>query len=97
LTKLVRIDILVIISHPMIRMPQVNIYQAKTHLSQLVEQARHGDTVIIAKSGKPVAKLVALNSPNDTFCFGTLTGKIHIRDDFDKPLPDEILDEFEAG
>lgn len=76
-------------------MQQVNIYEAKTHLSQLVEQARQGDTVIIAKSGKPVAKLVALSSSRKDFCFGTLSGKTHIHEDFDAPLPEELLDSFE--
>jgi len=77
-------------------MQQFNIYQAKTHLSQLVEQAGQGETVIIAKSGKPVAKLVALDSPGKDFCFDTLKGKIRIHDDFDAPLPDDFLDLFEA-
>ncbi len=77
-------------------MQQFNIYQAKAHLSQLVEQASQGDTVIIAKSGKPVAKLVALDAPAKGFCFDNLKGKIHIHNDFDAPLPDEFLDLFEA-
>ena len=76
---------------------QVNIYEAKTRLSQLVEQARQGETVIIAKSGTPVAKLVALDhEPKRKIVYGLMKGEIEIADDFDAPLPDDILAGFEG-
>jgi len=79
-------------------MQQLNIYEAKTNLSKLVEKASQGDSFIIAKSGKPLAKLVplALNKPK-SFQFGTLLGSINVSDDFDAPLDDDILDLFEGS
>lgn len=75
---------------------QVNIYEAKTRLSELVEQARQGETVVIAKSGTPMAKLVPLNhGPKPKVKFGLMKGKIRIAADFDDPLPDELLAAFE--
>ena len=78
---------------------QVNIYEAKTRLSELVEQARQGETIIIAKAGTPLAKLVPLHerAPKRKITFGTMKGEIEIADDFDAPLPDEILDLFDGG
>ena len=77
---------------------QVNIYEAKTRLSELVEQAGRGETVIIAKAGTPLAKLVPLNfGPKRRLVFGLMKGKIEIADDFDAPLPDDILAAFEGA
>ncbi len=78
-------------------MQQLNIYEAKTNFSQLVELASQGDTFIIAKSGKPLAQLVPL-SPNKTkpFQFGSLLGAIKTTDDFDAPLADDVLNLFET-
>ena len=76
---------------------QVNIYEAKTRLSELVDQASRGETVIIAKSGTPVAKLVALDhEPKRKIVYGLMKGEIEIADDFDAPLPDDILAGFEG-
>ena len=76
---------------------QVNIYEAKTRLSQLVEQARRGETVIIAKAGTPLAKLVALDhEPKRKIVYGLMKGEIEIADDFDAPLPDDVLAGFEG-
>ena len=76
---------------------QVNIYEAKTRLSQLVEQAHAGATVIIAKGGTPMAKLVPLNDvPKRKIVYGLMKGEIEIADDFDAPLPDDLLDLFEG-
>ena len=76
---------------------QVNIYEAKTRLSELVEQAHAGATVIIAKAGTPMAKLVPLNDgPKRKIIFGLMKGEIEIADDFDAPLPDDLLDLFEG-
>lgn len=71
----------------------VNLYEAKTQLSSLVEEAAAGKEIIIAKNGKPMAKLVpirerALRKP------GRLKGKIWMSDDFDAPLPQDVIDSF---
>ena len=77
---------------------QVNIYEAKTRLSELVEQAHAGSTVIIAKAGTPMAKLVPLNDgPRPKIRFGLLKGQFVESADFDAPLPDEDLDLWEGG
>lgn len=71
---------------------QVNIYEAKTRLSELVDQAHAGETVIIAKSGTPMAKLVPLDAPvRKKIIFGLLKGQFMESDDFDAPLPDDEL------
>lgn len=76
---------------------QVNIYEAKTRLSELVEQARQGETVVIAKNGTPLAKLVALDAaPKNKIVFGLMKGEIDIADDFDAPLPDDLQALFEG-
>jgi prevent-host-death family protein len=74
--------------------PSVNIHEAKTHLSRLVEQAAAGEEIVIAKAGKPMAKLVPLDQPEPRIQFGLLQGQGSVPDDFDAPLPDEILDAF---
>lgn len=76
---------------------QVNIYEAKTRLSELVEQAHAGQTVIIAKGGTPMAKLVPLHEePKRKIVFGLMKDEIWIAPDFDAPLPDDLLDLFEG-
>ena len=76
---------------------QVNIYQAKTRLSELVEQAHRGETIVIAKNGTPLAKLVPLDAPaKSKIVFGLMKGEIEIADDFDAPLPDDLLALFEG-
>ena len=73
---------------------QVNIYEAKSKFSKLISQAIAGEEIIIAKSGKPVAKIVPIEkSPQDRKP-GSAKGKIIIADDFDAPLPNDILKEF---
>lgn len=74
----------------------VNIHEAKTHFSKLVEAAAHGEEIIIAKAGKPIARLSALNIKKPKRKPGLYKGKIWIADDFDAPLPDDILDDFEG-
>jgi len=73
---------------------QVNIYEAKTKFSKLISQAIAGEEIIIAKSGKPVAKLVPFKKPPGDRKPGSAKGKITMSDDFDAPLPDDILKEF---
>ncbi len=75
-------------------MRQINIHEAKTHLSELVEEVARGEEIIIAKAGKPMARLVALAAPGQRRCPGSLAGRISIADDFDAPLPPQILADF---
>lgn len=75
-------------------MRQVNIHEAKTHLSQLLEEAARGEQIVIARAGKPVALLVAINDDTTPRPRGLLKGKVWIADDFDAPLPEEILQSF---
>jgi prevent-host-death family protein len=77
-------------------MATVNVHAAKTQLSKLLDQAEAGDEVIIARAGKPVARLVAIAPPKPTRTLGLLAGKLRLRDDFDAPLPDDVLADFEA-
>jgi len=75
----------------------VNIYEAKTQLSKLVDLASSGTDVVIARAGKPVARLTALPPKKKRVIqFGALKGKGWTADDFDAPLPDHILAEFEG-
>ena len=77
---------------------QVNIYEAKTRLSELVDQASRGETIIIAKAGTPLAKLVPLHhGPKREIKFGLMKGEFVEADDFDAPLPDDLLTLFEGG
>jgi prevent-host-death family protein len=68
----------------------VNMHEAKTTLSQLVEQAENGEEVIIARAGEPVARIVALHSSGRRK-LGQWKGKVRMSDDFDAPLPDAEL------
>ena len=77
-------------------MRTVNIYAAKTQLSRLVEAAAAGEEIIIAKAGKPVARLVPLACPRQPRRLGILAGKLQIPEDFDAPLPDEVVAAFEG-
>lgn len=77
-------------------MRQVNIHQAKTHLSQLLEDVARGEEIVIAKAGKPIARLVAVTTPSQHRQRGLLKGRITIAADFDAPLPEEILTSFEG-
>lgn len=74
----------------------VNIYEAKTKLSKLVDVAAEGEDVVIARNGKPVARLTALKPEKHPLKLGLLNGKGWIADDFDGPLPEEILAAFEG-
>ena len=74
----------------------VNIYQAKTQLSKLVDLASSGTDVVIARAGKPIARLTSLKKEKRVINFGALEGKGWIADDFDAPLPDDLLAQFEG-
>jgi len=73
---------------------EVNIHEAKTHLSRLLERVAMGEEVIIAKAGKPVAKLVPVKEARRKFQFGSAKGEFVVPDDFNDPLPKEIEDLF---
>lgn len=72
----------------------INIHEAKTHLSRLVEDAAAGVEIVIAKAGKPMARLAPIEGEKKSVRFGVLKGKVRIADDFDAPLPDEVLAAF---
>ncbi len=79
-------------------MKQLNLAEAKAKFSALVDAATRGEGTIIAKSGTPVAMLVPLDRAKPPpIKYGTLKGKIWIADNFDDPLPNEVLDVFESG
>lgn len=77
-------------------MRSVNIHEAKTHLSRLVERAANGEPFIIAKAGKPIVKVVPLDeSPKHmTSRFGFMKGALKVPDDFDTMMADEIEEMF---
>lgn len=72
-------------------MKQVNIHEAKTHLSRFIEEVEAGEEVVIAKAGQPVAKLIAVRGRGSRRRLGLLDGRCKIPDDFNRPLPDEVL------
>lgn len=72
-------------------MGTVNIYEAKTNLSQLVDKAAGGDDVVVCRNGKPLVVITRLGGKRPPVRFGVLKGKVKIAPDFDAPLPDEIL------
>lgn len=74
----------------------VNLYQAKTSLSELVERAAAGEEIIIAKAGRPKARLVALADREEPRRPGGWEGKVWVAENFDEPLPAEVLEGFEG-
>ena len=77
-------------------MQTINIHQAKTHLSKLLEEVGKGLEIVIAKSGKPIAKLTGISPTKPIRKPGLLKGKIKIAENFDAPLADDVLDVFEG-
>jgi prevent-host-death family protein len=75
---------------------QVNMHEAKTHLSRLVERAAAGEEIIIGRAGKPVARLVAFEERLAPRKPGGLKGKIWVAEDFDE-TPPWLIDAFEGG
>jgi prevent-host-death family protein len=73
---------------------EVNIHEAKTHLSRLLERVAMGEEVIIAKAGTPVAKLVPLEVRPKKRSLGSAKGEFTVPEDFNDPLPKEIEDLF---
>jgi len=77
-------------------MPQVNLYDAKTQLSRLVDRAAAGEEIVIAKGGRPMARLVPLAARTAPRALGRLAGSVTLGPDFDAPLPPELADAFGA-
>ena len=73
-------------------MRTVNIHEAKTHLSRLVEQAANGDPFVIAKAGRPMVKVLPLDAPESAIAkrLGFMSGEIEVPDDFDTMGAGEI-------
>jgi prevent-host-death family protein len=78
-------------------MDPINLYQARTKLSELVDRAAAGEEIVIARHGRPVARLVAYKPrTRKRRKLGLLAGKLQVPDNFDDPLPDDVLDAFEG-
>lgn len=75
-------------------MSSVNIHEAKTHLSRLLRRVASGEEITISNSGKPVARLVPIGGAKKRR-LGTDQGAFKVPDDFNDPLPPEVLDAFE--
>ena len=73
---------------------QVNVHEAKTHLSRLLAEVEAGEEIVIARHGTPVARLVKVDARPRRL--GLYAGEIEIADDFDAPLPEDILATFEG-
>jgi len=71
----------------------INIHEAKTHLSRLLERVAHGEEIVIGKAGKPVAKLVPYHEAQGPRSPGAWQGRVHIAPDFDE-LPPRIAEAF---
>lgn len=75
---------------------QVSIHEAKTHLSRLLQRVLAGEEIIIAKSGQPIARLMPLGKAVQDRKPGRFLGQFKISDDFDGPLPEGLLKDFES-
>lgn len=73
----------------------VNMHEAKTHLSRLVERAAAGEDIVIGRAGKPIARLVAFSETRAPRTSGALAGQLTISDDFDA-TPEWLIDQFEG-
>ncbi len=76
-------------------MAEVNVHEAKTHLSRLLSRVAAGEEIVIARAGKPVAKLVPIQ-PRPQRVLGQDEGLFEVPDDFDAPLPPEVLALFQS-
>ena len=71
-----------------------NIHEAKTHFSKLIQRARLGEDIIIAKAGTPMVRLVPVEAPKKRRQPGSAKGLVTIHDNFDDPLPEDMLKAF---
>jgi len=74
----------------------INIHEAKTHRSRLVDEASAGEEIVIAKAGTPRARLVPLRTRARRRKLGALAGQCIVPDDFDAPLPQDVLNDFDT-
>ena len=75
---------------------EVNVHEAKTNLSKLLQRVQEGEEVVIAKAGKPIARLTRIQSKSSPRKIGSAAGEFVVPPDFDEPLPESVLDGFEA-
>lgn len=73
----------------------VNIHEAKTHFSRLLGRVERGEEIVIARAGRPVARLLPIGLPKEERMLGLDRDTMVIAPDFDAPLPDDLLAEFE--
>ena len=74
----------------------VNVHEAKTHFSQFLDRVMNGEEIIIAKAGKPVARLLPISEKPLQRTPGSAAGQVWIAPDFDAPLPEDVLKDFES-
>ena len=74
---------------------EVNIHEAKTHFSKLLRRVAAGEEIVISRAGQPVAKIVPIVG-RKRHRFGVDRGVFQVPDDFDRPLPNDVLDAFES-
>ncbi len=79
----------------LLKMAEVNVHEAKTHLSRLLLRVAGGEEIVIARAGKPVARLVPIE-PRPQRVIGQDDGLFEVPEDFDAPLPDEVLALFQS-
>jgi prevent-host-death family protein len=77
-------------------MQTVNVHEAKTHLSRLLDRVSQGEEIVIARAGKPAARLVPIGKSAGRRVFGHDRGRFTVPDDFDAPLPDDVIATFEG-
>lgn len=77
-------------------MVEVNIHQAKTHLSRLLARVAAGEEIVIARAGKPVARIVPFRKSQGKRPLGIDRGRFEVPEDFDAPLPGDVLESFEG-
>ena len=73
------------------------MHEAKTHLSRLVDEVGEGEEIVIAKAGRPVARLVPMHSERKRRKLGWLAGRFTVPDDFDAALPGDVIAQFESA
>jgi prevent-host-death family protein len=78
-------------------MEQINIHEAKTNLSRLLARAVLGEDIVIAKAGKPIVRLVPVEQPLEDRVLGQDEGLFIVPEDFNDPLPEDILSAFGSG
>ena len=73
----------------------VNVHEAKTHFSKLIARVERGEEIVIARAGHPVARLAPLHAKAEGRVLGSARGQVWIGEDFDAPLPEDVLGDFE--